>query len=365
VLRGFRATLLEKGELLSGTTGRHHGLLHSGARYAVNDPEAARECIQENTILRRITSDVLEPNDGLFVALTDEDEGFLEDFLEGCSSCGIPTRVLPPEDALRLEPHLNPALRVAVQVPDATMDAWRLPLQFLATAKHNGADIRPFSEVVGFVQRGGTVEGVRVRDHATDVEYELKADLVVSATGAWGQTISTMVGGGIGVRPAPGVMVAMRGRITNMAISRLQLPGDGDVIVPQRNLSIIGTSNWTTDDPENLTAPPDDISRMVDLTSELIPAVREMPMVTAWAAARPLFESDKTEDSRRLSRTFRCLDLEDEGISGLLYVVGGKATVLRAMAETTVDLVCSKLSVDVPCRTHSEPLLSYRSFYLS
>ena len=28
-LRGFQVTLFEKGELLSGATGRHHGLLHS------------------------------------------------------------------------------------------------------------------------------------------------------------------------------------------------------------------------------------------------------------------------------------------------------------------------------------------------
>jgi glycine/D-amino acid oxidase-like deaminating enzyme len=32
-LRGLRVTLVERGELTSGTTGRHHGLLHSGARY--------------------------------------------------------------------------------------------------------------------------------------------------------------------------------------------------------------------------------------------------------------------------------------------------------------------------------------------
>ena len=49
-LRGFEVSLFERGEFLSGTTGRHHGLLHSGARYAVHDPVAARECIQENKI---------------------------------------------------------------------------------------------------------------------------------------------------------------------------------------------------------------------------------------------------------------------------------------------------------------------------
>jgi glycine/D-amino acid oxidase-like deaminating enzyme len=32
VLRGFQVSLFERGELLSGTTGRHHGLLHSGGR---------------------------------------------------------------------------------------------------------------------------------------------------------------------------------------------------------------------------------------------------------------------------------------------------------------------------------------------
>ena len=51
VLRGLRVTLVERGEITSGTTGRHHGLLHSGARYAVNDAESAVECIEENHLL--------------------------------------------------------------------------------------------------------------------------------------------------------------------------------------------------------------------------------------------------------------------------------------------------------------------------
>ena len=73
VLRGFRVSLFERGEILSGTTGRHHGLLHSGARYAVHDTSAARECIQENKILRQLAPEAIEPNDGLFVALDEAD----------------------------------------------------------------------------------------------------------------------------------------------------------------------------------------------------------------------------------------------------------------------------------------------------
>ncbi len=59
--RGFRVSVVERGPIANGTSGRTHGLLHSGARYAVNDQESAIECIQENLILRRIVPDAIEP----------------------------------------------------------------------------------------------------------------------------------------------------------------------------------------------------------------------------------------------------------------------------------------------------------------
>ncbi|TXT41704.1 MAG: glycerol-3-phosphate dehydrogenase, partial [Spirochaetes bacterium] len=49
-LRGFDVTVLEKGELTSGTTGRHHGQLHCGARYAWADPNIAMECYEESLV---------------------------------------------------------------------------------------------------------------------------------------------------------------------------------------------------------------------------------------------------------------------------------------------------------------------------
>ena len=53
-LRGIPSVLIEKGDFCSGASGRNHGLFHSGGRYAVSDPEAARECMAENRILRKI-----------------------------------------------------------------------------------------------------------------------------------------------------------------------------------------------------------------------------------------------------------------------------------------------------------------------
>jgi len=53
-MRGLRTLIVERNDFATGATGRNHGLLHSGARYAVKDPESAEECIRENKIIKRI-----------------------------------------------------------------------------------------------------------------------------------------------------------------------------------------------------------------------------------------------------------------------------------------------------------------------
>ena len=107
-LRGLRVTVIERGEVASGTTGRNHCLLHSGGRYCITDQESAIECIDENMILRKIMPDLLELNDGLFVAITEADLSFKERFLEACAACNIPARDIPVKHALEMEPFLNP-----------------------------------------------------------------------------------------------------------------------------------------------------------------------------------------------------------------------------------------------------------------
>jgi glycerol-3-phosphate dehydrogenase len=364
-LRGLRVTLVERGELTSGTTGRHHGLLHSGARYAVGDRESAVECIEENQILRRICPGSFELNDGLFVGIEDEDLEYLDPFLEGCAACGIPTERLTPAEALRLEPNLNPALKVAVRIPDGTIDAMRLVLRFFATARHNGAEIRPYTEVMDLLVAGGLVSGAVVRDHATGKTEEIRADLVVNATGPWSEKIASMAGVDVPIRPSPGVLLALRGRLCNMVINRLHKSGDGDIVVPQRGLSVVGTSSWVVDDPDELEVPEDHVERMYSEGSKLIPAVRNAERRAAWSAARPLVGSRGEGDSgRELSRTFKTFDhKETDGVEGFVTITGGKATTLRGMAELCADVVCRKLDVDEPCRTRETVLLPHTAYY--
>lgn len=360
-LRGLRVTLVERGEFTSETTGRHHGLLHSGARYAVNDRESAVECIEENRLLRAIAPGSFEENDGLFVAITDEDMAYLPSFLEGCAASGIPAERLTPERALQLEPMLNPQLKAAVRVPDATMDAMRMPMRFFATAKRNGASLLNYAEVMGLLVHDGVVSGAAVHDHVTGRDFEIHADITVNATGPWSEKVATMAGVDVPIRPSPGVMLALRGRLCNMVINRLHASGDGDIVVPQRALSIVGTSSWVVEDPEDLGVPQDHVARMVVEGSMLIPAVATATHRAAWSAARPLIGSRAEADSgRELSRTFKTIDHASEGgAEGFVTITGGKGTTLRGMAEVCADVVCRKLGVDEPCSTRETMLLPH------
>ncbi|MFA6769509.1 MAG: FAD-dependent oxidoreductase, partial [Parabacteroides sp.] len=95
-MRGLRTVLIERSDIATGATGRNHGLLHSGARYAVTDQESARECISENQILRRIASHCVDETDGFFISLPDDDLSFQTKFVKSCQSAGIRADVIDP-----------------------------------------------------------------------------------------------------------------------------------------------------------------------------------------------------------------------------------------------------------------------------
>jgi glycerol-3-phosphate dehydrogenase len=363
-LRGLAVTVVEKGELTSGTTGRHHGLLHSGARYVTTDRPVAIECGAENKILRRIAPGSFEENDGLFVAVTDEQADFAAQFLEACWQCAVPTRRLSRNEALAMEPGLNPAVRLAIQVPDATMDAMRLPLRFFATARANGAEIRPFTEVVDIERSHAAVTGARVRDHARDREYAIQADLVVNATGPWAGHVAALAGVAVPIAPSPGVLVSVRGRHTNMVINRLAPPGDADIVVPQRGSTVLGTTSWVVDNPDRAELPRDHVERIVRATAELVPSLAAAEIRARWVAVRPLVGRG-TGSGRELARDTACIDhaRDRKPVEGLVTVAGGKATTLRAMARTAADTICAKLGYESRSTTDEVVLLPHSAWY--
>jgi glycerol-3-phosphate dehydrogenase len=107
-MRGVDAVLVEKGDLASGTTGRSHGLLHSGGRYCVNDQQAAIECVEEGRILRKIARSTIEDTGGYFVSVTDEDREWEPRFVEGCRRAGITCERISVDEARRADRLLAP-----------------------------------------------------------------------------------------------------------------------------------------------------------------------------------------------------------------------------------------------------------------
>jgi glycerol-3-phosphate dehydrogenase len=114
------------GDLTTETSGRYHGLLHSGARYCVRDPESAKEWIDENLILRKIAPHSIEDTGGLFIGLPEDPEDFEEKWIAGCKAAGMPYKKISPQEAIKRESILNPQLIKAYEVPDAACDSFDL-----------------------------------------------------------------------------------------------------------------------------------------------------------------------------------------------------------------------------------------------
>src|ERR1700754_889605 len=117
-LRGYDVVLVDRADLAEGTSGRFHGLLHSGGRYVVKDRVAAEECIVENALLRELMPDCIEDTGGLFIGLPDDDPGYGDIFLEACRATSMPVEVISPRGTLRREPRVNGKVRGSLAVQD-------------------------------------------------------------------------------------------------------------------------------------------------------------------------------------------------------------------------------------------------------
>jgi glycerol-3-phosphate dehydrogenase len=356
-MRGFKTVLVERRDLADGTTGRYHGLLHSGGRYAVKDPEAAKECVVENAILRRIASDCIEDTGGLFVVTPWDDPAFGDAFLEGCRATGVLVEEIPVAEALRREPRLHPGISRAFTVQDASLDPWKLVWSCARSAEEHGAQILLYHRVVGLEREGDKVTGVVVSNELSGEELRIRAQVVVNAAGAWAGEIAEMAGCRVAVVPGKGIMIAMNHRLVQTVINRCKPPADGDILVPIRTVSVIGTTDMRVVHPDELEVTQPEVDEMLDEGEKLVPGFREARALRVWIGARPLFSPEEVGDTREVSRSHALLDHRTrDGIDGFVTMTGGKATTFRLMAEVAVDTVCAQLGVERPCRTHEEPL---------
>ncbi|GAB6877945.1 anaerobic glycerol-3-phosphate dehydrogenase subunit GlpA [Halorubrum gandharaense] len=368
--RGLDTVLVEKGNLTHGTTGRMHGLLHSGGRYAVSDQKSARECIEENRVVREIAGHCVEETGGMFVKRPEDSEEYFQEKLEGCRACDIPVEVIDGEEARRREPYLARDIDKAIVLPDAAVDPFRLCVANAADAKEHGARIATHAEVVDVLVEDDEIVGVEIEhgdgpgkqgsDTQTAGERErIRARHIVNATGAWAGQLGEMAGVDVAVRPSKGVMTVMNVRQVDTVINRCQPKGDADIVVPHETACILGTTDEEVSDPEDYPEEEWEVDLMIEELSKLVPALKDARTLRSFWGVRPLYEppGTGTEDPTDITRDYFLLDHDDrDDLPGMTTIVGGKLTTYRMMAESIADHVCEKLDHEAACDTAENPL---------
>lgn len=358
-LRGIRALLLERFDIATGATGRNHGLLHSGARYAVTDRESAEECIRENMILRRIASHCVDETDGLFISLPEDGLEFQAKFVDACRAAGIRADIIDPKEALLLEPSANPAMIGAVRVPDGSVDPFRLTAANILDTKAHGAEVLTYHEVLDLIREQDRIVGVKVLDRRTGEKTEYRSQIVVNAGGIWGHDIAKKAGVTVNMLPAKGALLIFGHRVNNIVINRCRKPADADILVPGDTICLIGTTSSKVpfEECDNMYVTADEVDLLLREGMKLAPSLEHTRILRAYAGVRPLVASDDDPSGRSVSRGIVVLDhAKRDGIEGFITITGGKLMTYRLMGEWTTDLICKKLNLSAKCVTAEEKL---------
>ena len=356
--RGVGVLLLEMHDLAYGATGRCHGLLHSGVRYAVSDPVAARECIAENRIVQRIAPHCTEPTGGLSIALPGDDPAYYDQLRRGCDAAGIECEPVTAAETLALEPFLNPRVVRALTVPDASVDPFLLSQENARAAARDGAEIRTHSRAIDFLRDGRRIVGLRFADR--EGEHEARAPITVLAAGGWTKSLAALAGVEVNLALSKGSLIIANRRFCDRVINRCRKSGDGDLLIPNGPTSIIGTTSIPAPSADGLRIEEDELRLMFAQGEQMVPGFEEARALRTYSGVRPLYrETGGAPDGRAISRGFFVLDhAARDDVPGLLSIVGGKLTTYRLMAEKTADKACALLGVKAECRTATTPLWS-------
>ncbi|MFC6720611.1 FAD-dependent oxidoreductase [Halobacteriaceae archaeon SHR40] len=165
-IRGLEVTLVEQGTLTEGTTGRMHGMLYSGARFAATDKAGARRCQAESQLLREIADHCVRSTATVITEQPDSDDQF-GDYMAACEACSIPFQELSGSEIDATE--LDGSVTQAIRVPEAAVDPFKLTLSNAAGAREFGAEIETGATVEDITFEDGRIAGVTV-------EYEPTTD---------------------------------------------------------------------------------------------------------------------------------------------------------------------------------------------
>jgi glycerol-3-phosphate dehydrogenase len=370
-LRGLRVALVEAEDYASGTSSRSSRLIHGGVRYLEHGQLGlVFESSRERRTLQRIAPHLVRPlaftwpvYRGARVPRWKLGAGLmLYDALSLFRNVERHDR-LSREEVVAHEPALrDDALLGGARYWDAGTDDARLTLATVMSARHAGAVALNHARVTGFLREGTRIAGATVDDAIDGGQVDVRARLVVNATGPWSDQIERLVrpGAAAGVRGSKGVHVSVpRDRVGNHSAVTLTAPQDGRVmfVLPSGAHTIIGTTD-TFDDvaPEEVRATTRDVQYLLDAANHYFPHAELTvdDVTSAWAGLRPLAAKGAGRGAPGSASREHSIT---ESAPGLIRVTGGKLTTYRAMAEEIVDVAERALGrTPTPSLTAMQPL---------
>jgi glycerol-3-phosphate dehydrogenase len=371
--RGLKVALVEARDYASGTSSRSSKMFHGGLRYLEQlEFGLVREALRERELsLTTLAPHLVKPLKFLFPITHRVWERpymaagiFLYDRMGGAKS--VPAQKhLTRAGALRMAPGLKRnSLTGGIQYYDTVVDDARHTMTVARTAAHYGAVVRTSTQVVGFLREADRVSGVRVRDCEDGRTADVKAHVVINATGVWTDEIQALSRqrGRFRVRASKGVhIVVPRDRIVSDAAIILRTEKSVLFVIPWGSHWIIGTTDtdWNLDLAHPAATKADIDYILGHVNKVLVTSLTHDDIDGVYAGLRPLLAGESDETSK-LSREHAVARVAP----GLVAIAGGKYTTYRVMAEDAVDLAAE----DIPARmapsiTEKVPLVGADGYF--
>ena len=369
--RGLRVGLVERDDIAVGTSSRSSRLVHGGLRYLEQYRFGlVREALRERSRLLHLAphlvtiEPLLFPLFGLPVATRVFYQAgmTLYDIL-GARKDGGWHRHLSVAEVVDHAPAIRrERLRGGLLFHDGVEDDARYTLAVARSAREDGAAVVTRVQADSLIEDGGRVAGARVTDALDGQDFEIRARVVIDATGVWGaDPASPLAGGSTRLLPSRGAhLVVPRDRIPSDVGLTIRVPGKVVFLVPWPHFWLIGTTDAPYDGPiERPTAGADEVDELLAAVNHVLDVdLGRDDVVGTYAGLRPLI-APSNGSTVTASREHRVV-VED---NGLVRVSGGKYTTYRLMAEQTVDAALGVLSAQAgapvvgPSRTTSRRLV--------